>query len=839
MLFENLKKQYQKKEIKVDFKTIVDLIGNYVKELNSVIYQIKTDELVSEVVDKLDLFSSIGEIKDKNKAKNQVINLAAYLLFNQILFYHIYKRKTSNQTLVDLEEIKSIKDLQSYFDKITDIDYQSIYRINILGRIPDKKEVIDILNETIKSIKLLRAEHITHDLAGRFFHDLLPFEVRKVLAAFYTHPNAADILTNLTIDSWDEKIIDPACGSGTLLVSSYRRKEELYKSIFGYKDRKKMHKQFIEEDLTGIDIMPFAAHITTINLTTQNIEQETNIVRIGTRDSLELAEPMYKFGEKGKQKGLKISPYTETIQQTLSGITQQRSAKGAVSPEGKGGEFYLNTVDAVIMNPPFTDREKMPAFMRNKINANKLLINICGKQIDFWGYFLALADFLLNKNGKIGAVIPINFARGRATQQIRDFILENYHIKYIIKPVGDIAFSEGAMFRDILLVCQKKGFGQNDITKIVFLKSSIKKINSDEVRDILEEIKSIELLVNEHFSSNRFDLWNVKSEALLSNRDNLMLFLSGSNIKTRKLFIDFLEEIESKGKDKIRKLTENEMRDGFHASPKGLSELTFITNPFSKNRTKMNVIMLLDKENKNGIQVRINSTGDRFTLSNDLIVPGLKTLTSIPRIDITKTLDYIVHDSFPEFKKVKALSKWVGPFNWKIVNDKLRNKSTYFALQCRIRINSPNTNFIGVFCNKKFYTTHSFTIFNSLNKLESKILALFMNSTIGLSQISVYSKETTAGYIGFRQTDLIKVNVLNIKNLSKAELDDLVNLFNKIKKEEFPCILDQIKNRFWARVEIDKLILKIIGFSKSEINDWLPRLYDSLLEDLTSMEEVK
>ncbi|OYT38158.1 hypothetical protein B6U82_00445, partial [Candidatus Pacearchaeota archaeon ex4484_31] len=121
-LFEQLKQQILLKKVKVDFKTIVKLIEGYVRDLNAIVYQIKTEELITEVVDKLDLFSSIGEIKDKETAKKQVINLASYLLFNQLLFYHIYKRKTNSKKLPELEEIKNVKDLQRYFDEITSID---------------------------------------------------------------------------------------------------------------------------------------------------------------------------------------------------------------------------------------------------------------------------------------------------------------------------------------------------------------------------------------------------------------------------------------------------------------------------------------------------------------------------------------------------------------------------------------------------------------------------------------------------------------------------------------------------------------------------------------------
>ncbi|GAI16719.1 unnamed protein product, partial [marine sediment metagenome] len=433
--FLKLKQRILSREVKIDFRSTVKRIGNYVRDLNAIIYEKVEDELISEVVNKLDLFSSIGDIKDKDTAKKQVINLASYLLFNQLLFYHIYNKKDKTNSLVELKEIQNVKDIQKYFNKITNINYQSIYRVNILGHIPKRKIVVETLNEVIKAIKLLRAEHITQDLAGRFFHDLIPFEVRKVLAAFYTHPIAAEILASLTIDSWDETVIDPACGSGTLLVASYLRKQELYQKLYGYKDSMKIHKQFIENDLTGIDIMPFAAHISAINLTMQNIEQETNKVRIATLDSLEMVESLKSLGF--KRKGIEISPYSTSIQLRLDQVYGKPitiEKKGSVSPKGRGLEFYLKPVNIVIMNPPFSAKEKMPSDMREKLNKNSLG-EICSHQSNLWGYFLALADLLIKPNGKIGAVIPINIARGKATEQIRNFLFNNYHIKYIVKPI--------------------------------------------------------------------------------------------------------------------------------------------------------------------------------------------------------------------------------------------------------------------------------------------------------------------------------------------------------------------------------------------------------------------
>ncbi|MBD3190854.1 MAG: hypothetical protein GF308_09435 [Candidatus Heimdallarchaeota archaeon] len=231
-LFGKLKSQIERQQRKIDFNTTIELIGTYVKDLTNIIQQIETEQIITEVVEKLDLFRAIGEFKQEEAAKNQVLNLAAYLLFNQLLFYHIYNKKTRDK-VPDLNPINDIHELQQYFKAIMKIDYQSIYKIDITDHIPNKQQIIYILNEVIKAIKLLRAEHISQDLAGRFFHDLIPFEVRKILAAFYTHPIAAKILTNLTIDSYEEQVIDPACGSGTLLVSSYQRKMALWQEKEG------------------------------------------------------------------------------------------------------------------------------------------------------------------------------------------------------------------------------------------------------------------------------------------------------------------------------------------------------------------------------------------------------------------------------------------------------------------------------------------------------------------------------------------------------------------------------------------------------------------------------
>ena len=74
-----------------------------------------------------------------------------------------------------------------------------------------------------------------HDLAGRIFNRLIA--ERKLLAAFYTSIPASTLLAGLALSSsrwslvdWGSqedianlRVVDPACGTGTLLMAAYRQ----------------------------------------------------------------------------------------------------------------------------------------------------------------------------------------------------------------------------------------------------------------------------------------------------------------------------------------------------------------------------------------------------------------------------------------------------------------------------------------------------------------------------------------------------------------------------------------------------------------------------------------
>jgi 23S rRNA G2445 N2-methylase RlmL len=89
----------------------------------------------------------------------------------------------------------------------------------------------------------------------------------------------------LAIKKWQVQVLDPACGSGTLLVASYKRKKELYVSQTQNMFSSLNHAKFIGDDINGIDIMKFAAHWASSNLLLQMPEATVDDVKIRQANS--------------------------------------------------------------------------------------------------------------------------------------------------------------------------------------------------------------------------------------------------------------------------------------------------------------------------------------------------------------------------------------------------------------------------------------------------------------------------------------------------------------------------------------------------------------------------
>ena len=255
---------------------------------------------------------------------------------------------------------------------LREINYWPIFRIasDIVVPIPDAlaTAVLDRLALVAEALHEL-GTGTTHDLAGQMFGRLITD--RKFLATFYTLPASAAFLAELAaarLDAeWsdskaftDLRIADLACGTGALLAAAYRAVASRHRRAGG--DDARLHAAMMENALIGADIMPAATHLTAATLSSAHPTATFDRTRIHTMPygDPEPDDPSGRVIAIGS-----LDLILKDAQQSLFGTGQHairgRAAEQASdTPAGlhqQGDELHLprNSIDLVIMNPPFTN----------------------------------------------------------------------------------------------------------------------------------------------------------------------------------------------------------------------------------------------------------------------------------------------------------------------------------------------------------------------------------------------------------------------------------------------------------------------------------------------------
>lgn len=131
----------------------------------------------------------------------------------------------------------------------------------------------------------------------------------------------------------------------------------------------------------------------------------------------------------------------------------------------------------------------------------------------------------------------------------------------------------------------------------MFLKKSLSEISLEDAEEIVEKIREIRPKVGLVYSNDNFEMYFVSYRDILANRENLMPFIWSSRVSTVLTFERFLSLIKERAKDKLVKIKKEQLMDGFHTSPKGLSEIVYITRPIDKSRISR-AFLILEKEGK-------------------------------------------------------------------------------------------------------------------------------------------------------------------------------------------------------------------------------------------------
>jgi hypothetical protein len=729
------------------------------------------------------LFEHIIALMPKAKEEIDTAKKAsAYLLLNQLVFYRILS-DAHGYPPIDRASLQQPRDLKRlYFDKVA--DYQAVFDFDVASLFPE--ESFKFILDMIRIIDHVQPELFTRDLLGNAFHRLIPEEVRKPIAAYYTNPMAARLLARLAIHSSKDKVADFACGSGALLMAAYEQKAALLGEIFHEHD----HRQFIERDLTGIDVMPFAAHLAVIQLALKNPNFWTDLVRVAVWDSTTIrpGESVSTLQSRLARGQMKLPAFT------TGNLDAIKVNQGALSPSGGGRGFQLEFVDVVMMNPPFTRKQFINQEFRATLTQNfsdfKEYIN---NEQAYWSYFVLLADRFLNPGGRMALVLPASILRQPTFSGLRRLLTERYAIRFAITTEYRSAFSESASFREVLLVAEKTN-RMNRPALFVTLK-------------VLPDAENIDAL-----SATLLDATKNEKCDNLSDFGEAK-FVPFPDLKRHDDWFSFLpsEKPLVTGLEKVTKLSPlAEVVSGAHII-QGLR-----LNRQEPDMRPENTMLSYEREEHTRIDWKITREDELniyafntkraidLKFPKAILIPSTRTATGMDKILLDRTYDYVVGNRF------KGDEAFWGQEDVRDIlaarSRQIAARSAYLIAAGRGGLNlaAGGTKLLA-FCSRvPIAPTWAFWSIRTKTFEDACLLALWWNSTYMVNQLIDARTEVEGARVWFGKTAIEPLLVLNPSKLTKTSRTKLLKLFNELAKVKFPSILEQLETEFEGRVRIDQ-----------------------------------
>jgi type I restriction-modification system DNA methylase subunit len=292
-------------------------------------------------------------------------------------------------------------------------------------------------------------------------------EVRKAGGVYYTPTYIVDYIVEHTVGKLLEgkrpgprggasklKIVDPACGSGSLLIGAYQYLLDWHRDCYledGADDKwsKQLYqgpggewrltidekKRILLNNIYGVDIDPQAVEVTKLSLLLKVLEGETDEtpesrLRLFAERALPDLAANIKFGNS------LIGPDFYEDEQTML-LDDEEHYRINVFDWKKSFPHVFDSddpgFDAVIGNPPYIRIQAMKEFAPIEAEHYKKVFRTARKgNYDIYVVFVERGLDLLNKNGRLGYILPHKFFNAKYGAPLRELISEGKYLSEII-----------------------------------------------------------------------------------------------------------------------------------------------------------------------------------------------------------------------------------------------------------------------------------------------------------------------------------------------------------------------------------------------------------------------
>ncbi|UCE15001.1 MAG: SAM-dependent DNA methyltransferase [Candidatus Heimdallarchaeota archaeon] len=710
--------------------------------------------------------------KGREELERASIRVAAFIIVSQILFYLILKQE-NEKILKEVNRIQSTKHLQSLFDDIVvRKHYKVIYQARLVEMLPTNS--VTSLNQIFQSLSLCRLEEFQSDIIGKIFHGLIPFELRKFLAAYYTSNTAGDFLGYLVIRDTQIKILDPACGSGTLLVSAYKRIKELNGEI--------SHTRILQ-NLFGFDVAAFAAQLAGINLALQEPLEPIDKCQIGIMDFFKL-----KLGQ-----------------------------------QNKNLEFSVPKFDVIIGNPPFTRGDRLDReykdFLETHLRRNGILLKYNKKYLGLYAYFLLDSLRFLKDQGTLAFILPFSVINSLTMKPVMQYLSEKFSFRYFITSDVQEAFSEQSAFKEVFLVAQK-GKSPSQTVKFVILKQKLSRKN------YLTLVKRIEEH-NEDFEDKSIRIRHITNQEL-RNSSNWVINLF--NREFNDLFELVMESDALTVMNQIVKTPRYDVDRGLRA---GISDFFYLPNKYWKISEESKSWIKIEKiGNKVSLILLRQYLYPVFRKSSlyQQIKPDISEYIIVisDKDQLEEGVQEYVQWGSQKFQKQPGFETLA------FIHVSKGRKIARVGVTHELSLST--NNIIAYYSPEPAIFTDNFIFIRTYDEEADKTLAAYLNSSLFLLTYFVLRRVKSGALGQIFGTDMRNFFCLNPHHVSEDDREELFQIFDRFAAESstFPPFLNQIQDALGdkdhPRFHLDRKICEILKLKK--IPNFMRQLYETLIIEL-------
>ncbi|MXV63506.1 N-6 DNA methylase [Natronorubrum sp. JWXQ-INN-674] len=398
-------------------------------------------------------------------AKKTFCRETAYIVLNRALFARIAEDKEivgntrlSGRGMAESvergDERPYLEALMDTYDRIDD-HYGDLYELGIFDwwwvsrdkrnrfsseekrRQAKLEDELDYtLGVVLKRINRFDFEYVNRDILGHVYEDYLPKQERKELGEYYTPIEVIRFMLDSTgyrptEGIGQQKILDPACGSGGFLTEACDRLIQHYLNKFG---KTSIHRldaeeartilERAQENIYGIDINPFAVHITQINLLFRTVD---------LYDKVTEKDPHYTMDGFEIHVADTLSPTVREKQEGSTGSdSQQAQIQQFADYNGRAQAFIedRNEVDrikdemefeVVVANPPYVKTQNITG---PKEEYAERYSSIDSKSFDIYVPFIERGLDWVSARGSLSYICPNRVQTHEYAEDIRELLTE-------------------------------------------------------------------------------------------------------------------------------------------------------------------------------------------------------------------------------------------------------------------------------------------------------------------------------------------------------------------------------------------------------------------------------